>query len=169
MFVRLAKMSGAFVIATDSIEGRLEAARKLGADHTVDIEKVEDPVKAVRALTDRGEGVDVAIEAVGLPKAWQQALYMIRRGGLVTFFGGCERGTTVTLDTEFVHYEEARMQGIFNYHHPDHFLEAFKLIAHGALDQGIFVTDHAPLEDTGKVFEKLVKGYEGIKIAICAK
>jgi L-iditol 2-dehydrogenase len=169
MFVRLAAMSGADVIACDYIEGRLEAARRVGAWRTVNFGQVDDPVKAVRALTDRGAGVDVAIEAVGIPKAWEQALPMIRRGGLVTFFGGCEKGTTVTLDTEFIHYEEARMQGIFNYHHPDHFLKAFKLIQRGALDPAVFVTDHAPLADTEKVFKRLLAGYEGVKIAIHAR
>lgn len=169
MFVRLASMSGADVIATDFIEGRLESARKVGARETVNFGKVDNPIRAVRALTDGGQGVDVAIEAVGLPKAWEQALMMIRRGGLVTFFGGCEEGATVTLDTEFIHYEEARMQGIFNYHHPDHFHKAFRLIQRGALDPQIFVTDHTPLADTEKVFQRLLQGYEGVKIAIHAQ
>ncbi|HZQ07808.1 MAG TPA: zinc-binding dehydrogenase [Anaerolineae bacterium] len=166
MFVRLALMSGASVIAADFIPSRLEIARQVGAEHTVNFAQVDDPVQAVRSLTENGAGVDIAIEAVGLPKAWEQALYMIRRGGLVTFFGGCEKGATVTLDTEFIHYEEARMQGVFNYHHPEHFHKAFKLIQRGALDPKIFVTDHAPLQDTEKVFQRLAKGYEGVKIAI---
>lgn len=166
MFVRLAKMSGAYVIAMDMVAERLETARKVGADAVVNAGQVEDPIQAVRLLTDDGAGVDVAIEAVGIPKTWEQALYMIRRGGLVTFFGGCEKGTTVTLDTEFIHYEEARMQGIFNYHHPEHFHEAFKLIRRGALDPQIFVTDHAPLEDTEKIFDMLLQGYNGVKVAI---
>ncbi len=166
MFVRLAAMSGAFVIATDMIAGRLEAARKVGARETINLKEVADPVQAVRALTDGGAGVDVAIEAVGHPSAWEQALYMLRRGGLVTFFGGCEKGAKVSLDTEFIHYEEARMQGVFNYHHPEHFLEAFKLIRQGALDPEVFITDHAPMEDTRKVFDMLLKGYDGVKIAL---
>lgn len=166
MFVLLAKMSGAWVIATDTIEGRLQAARKVGADETLNIKEMEDPVKVVRSLTENGAGVDIAIEAVGLPGAWEQALYMIRPGGLVTFFGGCKAGTTVTFDTAFIHYQEARMQGVFNYHHPEHFLEAFRLIRHGALDPEIFISEHATLEETEKVFKKLLEGYDGIKIAI---
>ena len=60
------------------------------------------------------------------------------------------------------------MQGIFNYHHPEHFLEAFRLIRRGALDLDVFISDHASLEDTEKVYKKLLEGYEGIKIAIHA-
>lgn len=169
MFVRLAAMSGADVIACDYIEGRLKAASQVGAWRTVNFGQVDDPVKAVRALTEKGAGVDVAIEAVGIPKAWEQALLMVRRGGLVTFFGGCEKGAVVHLDTEFIHYEEARMQGVFNYHHPDHFLKALKLITRGALAPEVFITGHAPLEDTEKVFQQLLAGYEGVKIAIHAR
>lgn len=166
MFVRLAKMSGAWVIATDAIQGRLEAASKVGADKTINIGEVEDPVQAVKALTAKGAGVDIAIEAVGLPEAWEQAIYMIRPGGLVTFFGGCKAGTTVTFDTAFIHYQEARMQGVFNYHHPEHFHEAFRLIQRGALDPEVFLSEHASLEDTEKIYKKLLAGYEGIKVAI---
>ena len=166
MFIKLAKLSGAFVIATDVINGRLEAAIKVGADRIVNSKDVKDPIQAVKDLTDGGSGVDVAIEAVGLPIAWEQGLYMIRPGGLVTFFGGCKAGTTVTLDTTFIHYQEAHMQGIFNYHHPEHFFEAFKLIRRGALDPQVFITDHAGLDDVEEVFKRLAEGYEGIKIAI---
>jgi L-iditol 2-dehydrogenase len=168
MFVRLAKMSGAYVIATDTIAGRLESAKKVGADALVNISQVQDPIEAVKAFTDNKAGVDVAIEAVGLPAAWEQAIYMIRPGGLVTFFGGCKSGSTVTFDTTFIHYQEAHMQGIFNYHHPEHFFEAFRLIRRGALDTDVFISDHARLEDTEKVYKKLLEGYEGIKIAIHA-
>lgn len=166
MFIKLAKLSGAFVIATDLINGRLEAAKKIGADRIINTENVNDPIQSVKELTDGKYGVDVAIEAAGLPIAWEQALYMIRPGGLVTFFGGCKAGTTVTFDTTFIHYQEAHMQGIFNYHHPDHFFEAFKLIRRGALDPEVFITDHATLEDVEDVFKRLADGYEGIKIAI---
>jgi L-iditol 2-dehydrogenase len=166
MFVSLAKMSGAWVIATDGVQGRLDAASKVGADVIINIKEVEDPVEAVKSLTANSAGVDVAIEAVGLPEAWEQALYMIRPGGLVTFFGGCKSGTTVSFDTAFIHYQEARMQGVFNYHHPEHFHEAFRLIQRGALDPEVFISDHAPLADTEKIYQKLLAGYEGIKVAI---
>lgn len=166
MFIALAHMSGATVIATDGISGRLEAAKKVGADYVININEVEDPIQAVKDLTSDQRGVDVAIEAVGLPEAWEQALYMIRPGGLVTFFGGCKAGTTVTFDTAFIHYQEARMQGIFNYHHPEHFIKAFQLISRGALDPEVFITDTAKLSEVEGVYNKLLEGYEGIKYAI---
>ncbi len=65
----------------------------------------QDPVASVRALTG-GNGVDVAIEAVGKPETWQAAVAMLRRGGTVNFFGGPPKGTTVALDTNLLHYSE---------------------------------------------------------------
>ena len=52
----------------------------------------------VKAMTG-GRGADVVIEAVGLPEVWQLAVKLLRRGGMVNFFGGCPNGTEVTLDT----------------------------------------------------------------------
>jgi len=47
------------------------------------------PYAETRALTEKNRGVDIAIEAVGLPDAWEEALELVRKGGTVNFFGGC--------------------------------------------------------------------------------
>ena len=67
-----AHLAGAHtIVAVDLDDRKLELARKFGATHTVN-SSMEDPVEAIRAVTD-GNGVDVAIEAVGLPVTYQQA------------------------------------------------------------------------------------------------
>src|SRR5215831_15221397 len=62
------------------------AARCL-ADDVVQITKVESPIDAVIGVTE-GRGSDIVIEAVGRPQTWQWAVDMVRRGGVVNFFGG---------------------------------------------------------------------------------
>ena len=47
-----------------------------------------DIVGPVQELTG-GRGADVVIEAVGVPEVWQLAIKVLRRGGVVNFFGGC--------------------------------------------------------------------------------
>ena len=47
-----------------------------------------DVVDAVRALTAEGRGADVVIEAVATPATWEQAVAMVRRGGVVNFLEG---------------------------------------------------------------------------------
>src|SRR5579871_2351781 len=69
-----ARLAGArTVIAVDIDPRKLELARQFGATHTVDSRQV-DPVEEIRRLTG-GFGVDVAIEAVGSPKTYEQAFY----------------------------------------------------------------------------------------------
>lgn len=62
--IQLGKAAGARVIAVAGGEKKAEICRDLGADEVIDHRVVEDPVQAVRDLTD-GNGVDVAYEAVG--------------------------------------------------------------------------------------------------------
>ena len=60
------RLAGAHtIIAVDIDPTKLEWAKEFGATHTIDSSKV-DPVEAIREITD-GNGVDVAIEAIGLP------------------------------------------------------------------------------------------------------
>lgn len=59
------KLLGAkLVIAIDREPGRLEMARRVGADETIDFESARDVGNAVRALTD-GKGAHVSVDAVG--------------------------------------------------------------------------------------------------------
>ena len=81
-----AKLKGATtIIAVDTVPERLEAARRLGADHVVDYRAV-DPVDAIMELTG-GRGVDVAIEALGTQATFEAALRVLRPGGTLSSLG----------------------------------------------------------------------------------
>jgi threonine dehydrogenase-like Zn-dependent dehydrogenase len=80
------KSGASKVIAIDVQDNKLEVARRLGADHTINAAEV-DPVAAVDDLT-RGEGVDVAVEAVGgTGVGIVQALGMVRHNGILALYG----------------------------------------------------------------------------------
>ena len=66
MFVRLAKVIGARVIAIGRRKTQVDRATNLGADDVLVSDDKTDIVAAVRALTG-GHGVDKAFEAVGIP------------------------------------------------------------------------------------------------------
>ena len=74
------------VIIIGDNKKRLRIAREMGADYTIDINEVADPVAEVKKLTD-GRGVDYAIEAVGNTKTYEQAFAMLRKGGVLSAFG----------------------------------------------------------------------------------
>ncbi|MEO2113707.1 MAG: alcohol dehydrogenase catalytic domain-containing protein, partial [Acidimicrobiales bacterium] len=76
------RLAGAHTIIGIDIDAKkLDLAREFGATHTIDSSS-EDPVEAVRALTD-GNGVDVAIEAVGRPETYEQAFFARDLAGTV--------------------------------------------------------------------------------------
>ncbi len=73
------------IIAVDIDDTKLEWARHFGATHTVNSTQV-DPVEAIRGLTD-GNGVDVAIEAIGLPEVYRQCFEARDLAGTVVLVG----------------------------------------------------------------------------------
>ena len=80
------RLAGAHtIIAVDIDPTKLEWAKGFGATHTIDSSKV-DPVEAIREITD-GNGVDVAIEAIGLPITYEQAFYSRDLAGTVVLVG----------------------------------------------------------------------------------
>ncbi|RAX48653.1 alcohol dehydrogenase [Arthrobacter sp. AQ5-05] len=81
------------VVAIDRDASRLEQAREFGATDTVDSTAV-DWRKQVMALTD-GAGVDVSVEAVGLPETFTMAVGLVRPGGRIANVG--VHGTSVEL------------------------------------------------------------------------
>ena len=88
--------SPAHIVAIDLADSRLQAAKRFGADRTID-NGSEDAVAAVRALTD-GLGADVAIEAVGIPATFELAAELVRPGGHVANVG--VHGQPATLHLE---------------------------------------------------------------------
>lgn len=81
-----ANLAGAHtVIAIDIDDRKLKWAKEFGATHTIN-SKDTDPVKAVQDLTG-GNGVDVAIEAVGLPQTYRQAFFARDHAGTVVLVG----------------------------------------------------------------------------------
>ena len=93
MFVALAKHLGCHVASAGRGEGRLQAARRLGADQVIDVSQRE---LAAAVQSDCAKPFDVVIEAVGKPETWEAAVQLVRKGGLVNFFGGCPTGTKVS-------------------------------------------------------------------------
>ena len=164
MLVRLAKLKGARVIVVGRNDYKLSVAQKMGADEIINITNSPDPIQQVKDLTPHAQGVDVAIEAVGLPEAWEKALMVTRKGGLVNFFGGCEKGSFARIDTFQVHYEEKKLIGVF--HHTPHCVsQALKLITEGLINPELLITHRMPLNEIKDAFD-LIEQRKALKIAL---
>ena len=80
------KAGASKVIAVDVEKNKLEIAKKLGADHTINANEV-NPVERALEIT-KNEGVDVAVEAIGgTGIGIVQALGMVRHNGALALYG----------------------------------------------------------------------------------
>jgi L-iditol 2-dehydrogenase len=165
LILHVAALAGYEVIALVRHDGQVEAARRLGAAHVVQASSISKAIRETRALTQQNRGVDIAIEAVGVPDAWQEAVELVRKGGTVNFFGGCATGTHVALDTNRLHYNDITLRATFH-HTPSICRKALNLIAGGRFQAGAFITGHAHLFELNRVFEKLMQRSSEIKTAI---
>ena len=165
MMLHVAALAGCEVVAIVKHDGQVEAAKQLGAAHVVQTANIRKAIHDTRALTPKNRGVDIAIEAVGVPDAWEEAVEMVRKGGTVNFFGGCAVGTHVSLDTNRIHYSDITLRATFH-HTPAMCRKALELIAGGRFQAGAFITGHAHLYELNRVFEKLMNRSSEIKTAI---
>jgi L-iditol 2-dehydrogenase len=164
MFVRLAKVYGARVIAIGRRPTQLERAARMGAEELLSVSADGDVVQRVRELT-KGRGADIAIEAVGKPSTWQMAVAMLRRGGTVNFFGGCPNESHVSLDTSLLHYSELTCKASFH-HTPMHIRKSLEAVSHGDITSKDFVNREEPLENLLEVMRHLMSHNGHMKTAI---
>lgn len=84
------------IIMIDQDENRLNVAKTFGATHTIN-SATENAIEKIKSLTD-GRGVDVAIEAVGIPATFELCQELIAPGGHIANIG--VHGKSVTLHLE---------------------------------------------------------------------
>ncbi len=162
LFIHAASLMGLGTIAVVKRRDQVDTARSLGAEQVVRVGEVDDPVAAARALTPGGRGADVVFEAVATTEAWQWAVSMARKGGVVNLFGGPPAGTTVALDTNLLHYSDLTLKASFH-HTPATARAAFGSLASGRFQCETFLTGAASLTEVPEVFRgMLTRPAEGI-------
>ena len=170
MFMHAASLAGVDVIAVVKRADQVETAKLFGARQVLRVDEAEDVVGAARALTPAGRGADVVIEAVATPATWEWAVGMVRKGGLVNFFGGPPSGTVVALDTNRLHYGDITLKASFH-HTPATCRTAFDLITSGRFQSAEFITGRVSLNEVPQVFREMVTrashaGVREIKTAV---
>ncbi len=163
MFVAALAKQSAEVFLFGGSESRLEIAKKFGAAKTFNYRQVADLPDLARDLTD-GWGADVVIEATGVPAAWETAIACARPGATVNLFGGCPRDTTITVNTEQLHYNELTLKGVFH-NTPEFVRAALALISSHTIPFESLISDHQPLKNLEQVFQDM-KQRKVVKVAI---
>lgn len=142
---------------------RLLIGQKLGAARTFNHHQVDDLPSVIKELTE-GWGADVVIEATGVPSVWETAIACARPGATVNLFGGCPRDTTITINTEQLHYNELTLKGVFH-NTPTYVRDALSLIASRTIPFELLISDYLPLKELEQVFHNM-KNRQVIKVAI---
>src|SRR5438309_5498985 len=107
--IQIGKLLGARVFATASTDTKLEKARSIGADETINYQQ-EDFLDAVKRLTGR-RGVDVVFEHTG-EATWEKSIRSLVRGGrLVTC--GATSGYKGNLDIRYLFSRQISLHGSY--------------------------------------------------------
>jgi L-iditol 2-dehydrogenase len=168
MFMHVAELAGLRVIAVVKRDDQVTTAKLFGAREVVQMTAVDDAVAATRALTSAGRGADAVVEAVATPLTWEWAVDMVRKGGVVNFFGGPPSGTKVSLDTNRLHYGDITLKASFH-HTPVACRSAFELIASGRFKCAEAITGRVSLDQVPEAFARMMTrtgGSREIKTAV---
>jgi alcohol dehydrogenase len=150
------------VVVVDIDNARLARARKFGATHTVNSSDVDWRLQ-VLALTD-GAGVDVAIEAVGVPDTFTMAVDLIRPGGRVANIGVHGKPVELRLNELWIRNIDISM-GLVN---TDTTGMLLKLVAEHRLPVREFVTHEFSFEQMLDAYEVFgnASAHDALKVLI---
>jgi alcohol dehydrogenase len=151
------------VIAIDLDDNRLEVAKKFGASDAIN-NSAGDWHERVMAMTAGGLGVDVAIEAVGIPKTFDMCVSMIRPGATVANAG--VHGQSVELDLQELWIKDITITtGLVSATTTPMLL---KLVAQGKLTPERFVSHRFKLDEMMDAYDTFERAAEtkAMKVAI---
>ncbi len=144
--LRAAGCSRVFITDVDSV--RLDLARQVGAAAVL---LSDDTLGAQLLELTNGEGVDVALEAVGRKETVAAAIDSVRKGGTVVLVGNI--APQVTLPLQKVVTRQIRLQG--SCASAGEYPRAIELLTSGAINVKPLITAIAPLEEGPRWFERL--------------
>ena len=151
------------IVATDMIDFRLEAARRLGAEATI---RADENVPARFRELNEGRGADLVIACAGAPQAIEQALDAAGRMGTVLFFATTKPEVKVPLAVnEFFWRNEVTLTSSYA-GSPADCETALELIRAGRLPVTETITHRLPLEEAGAGFDLVVNPRDSIKVII---
>ncbi len=160
--LQVARMqSPGLLIALDAKPDRLELARKLGADLTINIAQ-EDAIARVMGLTE-GYGCDVYIDVSGHPAAVNQGLQMIRKLGTYVEFSVMAAPSSV--DWSIIgDQKEINIHG--SHLGPYRYPLAIEYIASGKVNAPALISHRFPLSDFQKAIDVAHAGENSCKVLL---
>ncbi|GAP34060.1 NAD(P)-dependent alcohol dehydrogenase [Piscinibacter sakaiensis] len=161
-----ARLSGATtVIGVDRLPGRLEIARRMGADYVIDASRC-DPVEEIVRLTG-GRGVDVAIEALGTQATFEAALRVLRPGGTLSSLGVYSSDLVLPLGPFAAGLGDHQILTSLCPGGKERMRRLMDVVASGRIDLGPMVTHRFRLDEIEQAYELFANQRDGVlKVAI---
>ena len=166
--IAVAARSGGNVMAVEPKAERRELALEFGAEVVVDpnSESVED---AVLAWTN-GRRANVCMATVGIPKVMESCVKLVGKRGRVVLFGGGEAGQTITVDPNWVHYNEISVIGsswigVAGKEEKDLYRISTEWISEGKVPVKRLISHRFPMKEVDDAYKKITAG-EAMKVML---
>lgn len=154
--IHVADALGANIIAVDIAEDKLERARELGADRTVNVTEVQDVPQAVKKHTEGSRGCDVSVDALGVADTCQNSVQSLDKSGQHVQIGLTtqEEEGWVELPIDNMIYGEQEFITSFGMP-PNRYDEIFRMMEEDRLDPGQIVSETVSLDEVPDVIQSL--------------
>jgi threonine dehydrogenase-like Zn-dependent dehydrogenase len=161
-----ARLRGATtIIAVDGLKERLDVARRLGADHTIDFRK-SDPVTEIMRITG-GRGVDVAIEALGTQQTFESCLRILKPGGVLSSLGVYSGKLSLPLDAIAAGLGDHKIVTTLCPGGKERMRRLIGVVASGRVDLKPLVTHRFKLDQITEAYDLFANQRDGVlKVAI---
>jgi len=153
------------IIGVDGNDHRLQIAKKMGADITLNYTQC-DVVAEVMRLTG-GRGADSAIEALGLQSTFEAALRVLKPGGTLSSLGVYSQDLTIPLGAFAAGLGDHRIVTALCPGGKERMRRLMNVVASGRLDLGLLVTHQFRLDDIVAAYDLFANQRDGVlKVAI---
>ena len=160
------------LIAVGGPAGRLELARRLGADLTIDIAEVPDAQERQRLVAEHTlAGADIVFECAGFLAAIPEGLAYLKQGGTYVEMGHfVDTGTFECNPNQMLLRKNLRLEAVWAFRTED-FVRALAVLERGDFPFADLVSHTLPLERVAEGFDALHAGYrldggDAVKIAV---
>ena len=164
LHINLARALGAGrIIATDMVDYRLQAARRLGADTA--FSATEDVPSRLREAND-GRLAELVIVCTGALPALNQALRSVERGGTVLFFAPTEPGVSLPVEINDVFFRNDVTLTTTYAGAPADLATALEMIGSGRVQVGQMISHRLGLAEAGLGFKLTAEAGDSLKVII---
>ncbi|HBI24750.1 MAG: alcohol dehydrogenase [Nitrospirae bacterium RIFCSPLOW2_12_42_9] len=164
LHIQLAQALGAGrIVATDINEFRLDAAKRAGANYTINA--LDYSTELLRDIND-GRLADLVIICTGAATAINQGLESVERGGTILFFAATDKGVTIPISfNDLLFRNEVTLMSSYAGNRADH-MTALDLIRSKRVRVKELITHRLDLEETELGFKLVAEGKNSIKVII---